>query len=87
MRCDFNKSIIVYLYLYSHLAYLSGTLYLIASFPGHCIPLNLLSRFLCFYIWYLYLSNRYALAVKCSVIIHCLEVICKAEQITSVPRE
>ena len=31
--------------------------------------------------------NRSALAVNCCVIIHCLEVSCKEDQITSVQRE
>ena len=35
----------------------------------------------------LYLRNRSALAVNCLVIIHCLEVSCKADQITSEKRE
>ena len=34
-----------------------------------------------------YLRNRSALAVSCCVIIHCLEVTCKVDQITSVQRE
>ena len=34
-----------------------------------------------------YLRNRSALAVDCCVVIHCLEVICKEDQITSVQRE
>ena len=33
------------------------------------------------------LRNRSALAVNCCVIIHCLEVSCKEDQITSVQRE
>ena len=35
----------------------------------------------------LYLRNRSALAVNCWVIIHCLEVSCKEDQITSAQRE
>ena len=35
----------------------------------------------------LYLRNRSALAVNCCVIIHCLEVSCKEDQITSAQRE
>ena len=35
----------------------------------------------------LYLRNRSAPAVNCSVIIHCLEVSCKEDQITSAQRE
>ena len=34
-----------------------------------------------------YLRNRSALAVNCYVIIHCLEVSCKEDQITSTQRE
>ena len=34
-----------------------------------------------------YLRNRSALAVNCCVIIHCLEVSCKEDQITSAQRE
>ena len=34
-----------------------------------------------------YLRNRSALAVNCWVIIHCLEVSCKEDQITSAHRE
>ena len=34
-----------------------------------------------------YLRNRSALAVKCWIIIHCLEVSCKEDQIMSVLRE
>ena len=34
-----------------------------------------------------YLRNRPALAVNCCVIIHCLEVSCKEDQITSAQRE
>ena len=34
-----------------------------------------------------YLRNRSALAVNCLVIIHCLEVSCKEDQITSAQRE
>ena len=33
------------------------------------------------------LRNRSALAVNCCVIIHCLEVSCKEDQITSAQRE
>ena len=33
------------------------------------------------------LRNRSALAVNCCVIIHCLEVSCKGDQITSAKRE
>ena len=33
------------------------------------------------------LRNRSALSVNCCVIIHCLEVICKEDQITSAQRE
>ena len=36
---------------------------------------------------YYYLRNRSALAVNCCVIIHCLEVSCKEDQITSAQRE
>ena len=35
----------------------------------------------------LYLRNRSALVVNCWVIIHCLEVSCKVDQITSAKRE
>ena len=35
----------------------------------------------------IYLRNRSALAVNCCVIIHCLEVSCKEDQITSAQRE
>ena len=34
-----------------------------------------------------YLRNRSALAVNCCVIIYCLEVSCKEDQITSAQRE
>ena len=34
-----------------------------------------------------HLRNRSALAVNCWVIIHCLEVSCKGDQITSAKRE
>ena len=34
-----------------------------------------------------YLRNRPALAVHCCVIIHCLEVSCKEDQITSAQRK
>ena len=34
-----------------------------------------------------YLRNRSALAVSCCVLIHCLEVRCKEDQITSVQPE
>ena len=36
---------------------------------------------------FIYLRNRSALAVNCCVIIHCLEVSCKEDQITSAQRE
>ena len=38
------------------------------------------------YLHMLYLRNRSALAVNCCVIIHCLEVSCKEDQITSAQR-
>ena len=38
------------------------------------------------YLLMLYLRNRSALAVNCCVIIHCLEVSCKEDQITSAQR-
>ena len=37
--------------------------------------------------WYSYLRNRSVPAVNCWVIIHCLEVSCKEDQITSAQRE
>ena len=40
-----------------------------------------------FIYWHFYLRNRSALAVNCWVIIHCLEVSCKEDQITSAQRE
>ena len=42
-------------------------------------------NFYCFTV--AYLRNRSALAVNCWVIIHCLEVSCKEDQITSAQRE
>ena len=39
------------------------------------------------YSCFLYLRNRSAPAVNCWVIIHCLEVSCKEDQITSAQRE
>ena len=36
---------------------------------------------------YLYLRNRSALAVSCCVIIHCIEVSCEGDQITSTQGE
>ena len=35
----------------------------------------------------LYLRDRSALAMNCCIIIHCLEVSCKEDQITSAQRE
>ena len=34
-----------------------------------------------------YLRNRSALAVNCCIIVHCLDVSCKEDQITSAQRE
>ena len=49
------------------------------TFPGIWRPSPTLSSS--------YLRNRSALAVNCWVIIHCLEVSCKEDQITSAQRE
>ena len=59
-----------------------------------CIPLLILKSqrhkqiiFLKSFNSTLYFRNRSALAVNCRVIIHCLEVSCKGDQITSAKHQ
>ena len=73
--------------LWSDCTYAQADLRLCWSHIPHCWKSHVAAQIMKHRTTICYLRKRYALAVNCWVIIHCLEVSCKVDQITNMQRE